>query len=75
MQFRSFKGTNISEVGLGTWQLGSADWGVVNDDEAFKILQAFVDLGGNFIGQGLDLVINTNITVPKTYTPLTRNIY
>lgn len=49
MQFRSFKGTNISEVGLGTWQLGSADWGVVNDDEAFKILQTFIDLGGNFI--------------------------
>lgn len=49
MQYRSFKGTNISEVGLGTWQLGSADWGVVNDNEAFNILQSFVDLGGNFI--------------------------
>lgn len=39
----------VSEVGLGTWQLGSADWGVVNDEEAFAILQAFVDAGGNFI--------------------------
>ena len=49
MQYRSFKGTNVSEVGLGTWQLGSADWGVVNDGEAFSILQKFVDAGGNFI--------------------------
>ncbi|GEO08551.1 aldo/keto reductase [Segetibacter aerophilus] len=49
MQYRSFRGTKISEVGLGTWQLGSADWGVVNDEEAFTILQAFVKAGGNFI--------------------------
>jgi aryl-alcohol dehydrogenase-like predicted oxidoreductase len=49
MQYRSFKGANISEVGLGTWQLGSADWGVVNDEEAFTILQAFTKAGGNFI--------------------------
>lgn len=49
MQYRSFRGTQVSEVGLGTWQLGSADWGVVNDDEAFSILQTFVDAGGNFI--------------------------
>lgn len=49
MQYRSFKGTLISEVGLGTWQLGSADWGAVNDEEAFTILQAFTKAGGNFI--------------------------
>jgi aryl-alcohol dehydrogenase-like predicted oxidoreductase len=49
MKYRSFKGTQISEVGLGTWQLGSADWGVVNDDEAFAILETFTDAGGNFI--------------------------
>ncbi|MGI8636580.1 MAG: aldo/keto reductase [Segetibacter sp.] len=49
MQYRSFRGTNISEVGLGTWQLGSADWGIVNDDEAFSILKSFTDAGGNFI--------------------------
>jgi aryl-alcohol dehydrogenase-like predicted oxidoreductase len=49
MKYRSFKGNKISEVGLGTWQLGSADWGLVNEDEAFGILQAFVDKGGNFI--------------------------
>lgn len=49
MKYRSFKQHEVSEIGLGTWQLGSADWGVVNDDEAFSILQAFVDAGGNFI--------------------------
>jgi aryl-alcohol dehydrogenase-like predicted oxidoreductase len=49
MQYRSFKGTEVSEIGLGTWQLGSADWGVVNDEEAFSILKTFTDTGGNFI--------------------------
>lgn len=49
MQYRSFKGTKVSEVGLGTWQLGSADWGVVDDKEAFSILKAFTTNGGNFI--------------------------
>lgn len=49
MKYRDFKGDKISEVGLGTWQLGSADWGVVDEEEAFKILNTFVDLGGNFI--------------------------
>jgi aryl-alcohol dehydrogenase-like predicted oxidoreductase len=49
MKYRSFKGNNVSEVGLGTWQLGSADWGNVNEEDAVKILQRFVDLGGNFI--------------------------
>lgn len=49
MKYRSFQQHKISEIGLGTWQLGSADWGVVNDEEAFSILQTFVDAGGNFI--------------------------
>ena len=49
MNYRSFKGSKVSEVGLGTWQLGSADWGAINDKDAFAILQAFVDAGGNFI--------------------------
>jgi aryl-alcohol dehydrogenase-like predicted oxidoreductase len=49
MKYRSFKQTDISEIGLGTWQLGSADWGNITDENAFSILQAFVDAGGNFI--------------------------
>lgn len=49
MKYRLLKQHKISEIGLGTWQLGSADWGVVKDEAAFSILQAFVDAGGNFI--------------------------
>ncbi|RPD51763.1 aldo/keto reductase [Paracnuella aquatica] len=49
MRYRSFQGNNISEVGLGTWQLGSSDWGNVSDETAFAILNTFVELGGNFI--------------------------
>ena len=49
MQYRFFKGIKISEVGLGTWQLGNADWGQVKGNEALAILQAFLAVGGNFI--------------------------
>ncbi len=49
MNYRSFKETQIAEVGLGTWQLGNADWGNVSDDDAFAILKAYYDAGGNFI--------------------------
>jgi len=49
MNYRNFKGTAIAEVGLGTWQLGSADWGNIDEAEAFGILKAYTDAGGNFI--------------------------
>lgn len=49
MIYRKFKNIEIAEVGLGTWQLGSADWGNVDEDEALKILQTYVEAGGNFI--------------------------
>ncbi len=49
MQYRNFKNTPIAEVGLGTWQLGSADWGNVNEEAAFEILKTYSDAGGNFI--------------------------
>ncbi|GAA4755911.1 aldo/keto reductase [Flavisolibacter ginsenosidimutans] len=49
MQYRSFGKYKVSEIGLGTWQLGSADWGKIDDEKAFAILQAFVDAGGNFV--------------------------
>jgi aryl-alcohol dehydrogenase-like predicted oxidoreductase len=42
-------GVPVSEIGLGCWQLGSADWGQVSDDAAFEILQASVDRGVTFI--------------------------
>jgi len=49
MNYRDFRGTPVAEVGLGTWQLGSADWGHVDEGAAIAILQAYVDAGGNFI--------------------------
>jgi aryl-alcohol dehydrogenase-like predicted oxidoreductase len=49
MKYRKFKDAEISEVGLGTWQLGSADWGPVDEQSAFEVLNAFAELGGNFI--------------------------
>jgi len=49
MKYRNFKGTSIAEVGLGTWQLGSADWGDVDEAAAMDILRAYTDAGGNFI--------------------------
>lgn len=49
MNYRKFKGESIAEVGLGTWQLGSADWGNVDEEKAFGILEAYVNAGGNFI--------------------------
>lgn len=49
MNYRDFRGTKVAEVGLGTWQLGSSEWGNVNEEEALSILQAYVDAGGNFI--------------------------
>jgi aryl-alcohol dehydrogenase-like predicted oxidoreductase len=49
MEYRNFKDVKIAEVGLGTWQLGSADWGNVDEEAAFKILKAYTANGGNFI--------------------------
>jgi aryl-alcohol dehydrogenase-like predicted oxidoreductase len=49
MKYRPFKDVSVAEVGLGTWQLGSADWGNVNEAEAIQILQSYVNAGGNFI--------------------------
>lgn len=49
MNYRDFKGEQIAEVGLGTWQLGSADWGNVDKEQAFTILEAYTNAGGNFI--------------------------
>jgi len=41
-------GISVSEIGLGTWQLGGADWGAVDEKKAFAILQSAVDSGVNF---------------------------
>jgi aryl-alcohol dehydrogenase-like predicted oxidoreductase len=49
MNYRSFGEYKVAEIGLGTWQLGSADWGAVDEEQAFQILQEYVNAGGNFI--------------------------
>lgn len=49
MNQRSFGHTNtpISEVGLGTWQIGGS-WGEISESEALAILQDAVENGVNF---------------------------
>lgn len=50
MKQRIFGGSNdkVSEVGLGTWQLGGTEWGDVSDDTALQILQTASDEGTTF---------------------------
>jgi aryl-alcohol dehydrogenase-like predicted oxidoreductase len=48
MKYRKFGEVSVSEIGLGTWQLG-ADWSEVPEEEAMKILATFVNEGGNFL--------------------------
>jgi aryl-alcohol dehydrogenase-like predicted oxidoreductase len=60
MNYRKFGGMDwqVSEIGLGTWQLG-ADWGNVDDAMAEKVLRTAVESGVNFFdtadcyGEGL----------------------
>jgi len=49
MKYRRLGKTNfeISEVSLGTWQLGEG-WGSVSDEDAVRVLQAALDHGINF---------------------------
>lgn len=76
MNYRDFKGTSIAEVGLGTWQLGSADWGNVDEEAALDILTAYTDGGGNFIdtadvyGMGVSEQV-----IGKFLKTVTRDVY
>lgn len=51
MRQRAFgaTGINVSEVGLGCWQLGGLCWGDVDDAKAFEIMRAAIDNGVNFL--------------------------
>jgi aryl-alcohol dehydrogenase-like predicted oxidoreductase len=42
-------GDQVSEIGIGTWQLGGAEWGDVPEDQALETLQAAADAGVTFI--------------------------
>lgn len=50
MNQRAFGNTGIkvSEVGLGTWQLGG-DWGDIDDTTALSILHSAIEMGVNFL--------------------------
>lgn len=41
-------GAQVSEIGLGCWQLGGSDWGTLDDQLALDILSASVDAGVDF---------------------------
>src|SRR3954468_11880338 len=50
MHHRTFAhtGFNASEIGLGCWQLGGADWGDVSDEQALETLRASADASVTF---------------------------
>jgi aryl-alcohol dehydrogenase-like predicted oxidoreductase len=41
-------GMNVSEIGLGAWQLANPDWGVNDRNEALLIIQKSLEAGCNF---------------------------
>ena len=51
MKKRTFDGTGreVSEVGLGCWQIGGNDWGEVDERTAFAILERAVEEGITFL--------------------------
>ncbi|MES2923288.1 MAG: aldo/keto reductase [Verrucomicrobiota bacterium] len=50
MNTREFANTGrqVSEIGLGCWQLGGSDWGAIDEQACFAILSAAVEAGVNF---------------------------
>lgn len=51
MHTRSFGpgGPQVSEIGLGTWQLGGMEWGDVPEEQSLETLHAAADAGVTFI--------------------------
>ena len=51
MRRHSFGGDSVqvSDVGLGCWQIGGDQWGDVSDDDALATLHAAVDAGTTFL--------------------------
>ena len=47
MELRALGHTQVSVIGLGTWQLG-ADWGNVTEEDALRVLRAAVESGVTF---------------------------
>ena len=42
-------GREVSEIGIGTWQLSGKEWGEVSDEQALDTLRAAADAGVTFI--------------------------
>src|SRR5690606_31650036 len=49
MNYSIFKGDQIAAIGLGTWQLGSAEWGQIDETNALELLKAYVEADGEFL--------------------------
>jgi aryl-alcohol dehydrogenase-like predicted oxidoreductase len=51
MRLRTFGGdpVQVSEVGLGCWQIGGDQWGAVSDADALGTLRAAVEAGATFL--------------------------
>ena len=50
MKLRPFgnTGMNVSEIGLGAWQLANPDWGTSDRQDALRIIQKSLEAGCNF---------------------------
>jgi aryl-alcohol dehydrogenase-like predicted oxidoreductase len=50
MKLRPFgnTGMNVSEIGLGAWQLANPDWGIDDKKEALEIVRKSLEAGCNF---------------------------
>ena len=59
MNFRTFSTSDrqVSEIGLGCWQLGGADWGAIDDEKAFEILATAMDSESLFSTQLMSMVL------------------
>ncbi len=42
-------GLQVSEIGLGTWQLGGTEWGALPDQQALETLRAAAEAGVTFV--------------------------
>lgn len=51
MRYRTLgrTGWNISEISLGAWAIGGAEWGTTDDSESMRAMHAAIDAGVNFI--------------------------
>jgi len=51
MRYKEFgsTGMKVSELCIGTWAIGGANWGDVNKDDSIRAIRTMIDKGVNFI--------------------------